>query len=119
MSKQAKTPAVVAAPAAAEAAVYTLGDKAMVVLATERLTRQRDAQVVTPKAVGHWAKVNGATRPNTRAAALAAMEAVAPATLAAMRSALGDLHKAGTLGSGTPASYVAAFVKNGYLVEAK
>lgn len=118
MAKVAKT-VDQTAPAAPAAATYALSEKALTVLSADRLTRQRDAQVVTPKAVGHWAKVNGATRPNTRAAALSAIEAAAPCTLAAARSALADLHKAGTLGSGTPASYVAAFVKNGYLVEAK
>jgi hypothetical protein len=111
MAKQAK----VAVPATAPA--YVLGDKATaIVAAAPRVTAQRLAQVTTPKVAGHWAKVNGTSGSNTRAAALAAIAAVAPCSA---ESAAAALKASGVhLGSGTPRSYVVAFIKNGYLVVA-
>lgn len=70
-------------------------------------------------------RANGKTAPNTRAQALAAIGAlgsspeVARFTAEEAQKALAEMHKAGILGSGTPRSYVAAFIKNGYFVPAE
>jgi len=58
-------------------------------------------------------------KPNTRAQALAAIAALPqPFTYAQVAQALQPLAKAGVLGSGSPRSYFAAFVKAGYLAPA-
>jgi len=61
---------------------------------------------------------HGVTKPNTRAIALAAIATLgAQFTALQAQGALAGLAQAqpGVLGSGTPRSYVAAFIKNGYM----
>lgn len=115
MQTQAKTKAAPAAPAAPAAApTYTLNAKAAA-LAAQGSAAGPTLQRSAPGFGVAW-RANGKTAPNTRAQALAAIAAIpAPFTVAAAQAALAPLGKAGVLGSGTPRSYVAAFVKNGYL----
>lgn len=113
MSKLSPTPAAIAAATAAP--VYTLSAPA------EALAAQGDAasntlQRSAPGFGVAW-RQNAKSAPNTRAQALAAIAEVAPCPLAQAQAALVPLQAAGILGSGTPRSYVAAFVKNGYLAE--
>lgn len=117
-TKVAKTEVAKTAPEAARAPTYMLNEKAHTLAAQgaeAALTLQRSA----PGFGVAW-RANGKTAPNTRAQALAAIAALAPGfTAEAAQKALAEMHKAGILGSGTPRSYVAAFIKNGYFVPAE
>jgi hypothetical protein len=116
MSKQAPNIEKTQASAAPKAApTYTLSANASA-LAAQGGDAANTLQRSAPGFGAAW-RAHGAQRPNTRAQALAAIGALkAPFTAQDARSALVSLHKKGILGSGTPRSYVVAFVKNGYLV---
>lgn len=113
MATKAKTHEV--EPTTEGAPTYVLSEKAAALAAAgaaAKDTRQR-----TAPGFGLAWRAHGKDAPNTRAQALAAIAAIgAPCTAAQAATALTALHKAGVLGSGTPRSYVVAFVKNGYFV---
>lgn len=122
-TKVTKTEVEVAAPTTAGAPTYRMNEKALTLAAQGAgagLTLQRSA----PGFGVAW-RANGKTAPNTRAQALAAIGSlgsspeVARFTAEEAQKALTEMHKAGILGSGTPRSYVAAFIKNGYFVPAE
>jgi len=102
----------VAAPASTEELFWTLSDKGLAVLDKAGImTRQRGAEGLGSK--WHTAAV---AKAGTRPQALAAMQGAGPAfTRSQAVAALAPLKLAGVLGSGTPGSYWAAFVKCGYL----
>jgi hypothetical protein len=110
MAKQkASTPEVV---------LFTLNDKAMALASAEIGT----PTLQTPdKGLGKAWRAAGFTRPNTRVAALATVlqecgeEFSAAEAEAALRAAKAD---GLNLGTGSPRSYVVAFIKNGYFEQA-
>jgi len=110
MAKQkASTPEVVR---------FTLNEKAMT-LASQEIGA---ATLQTPdKGLGKAWRTAGFTRPNTRVAALATVLATcgeefsAADAEAALRAAKAD---GLNLGTGSPRSYVVAFIKNGYFEQA-
>ena len=114
-TKGTKTEVETTVAAPASALRYGMNEKAQALAAQGAdagLTLQRSA----PGFGVAW-RANGKTAPNTRAQALAAIGAIdAPFTAEEAQKALAEMHKAGILGSGTPRSYVAAFIKNGYFV---
>lgn len=116
-TKVAKTEVEVAAPTTG-APTYSLNEKAQL-LADQGANAGPTLQRSAPGFGVAW-RANGKTAPNTRAQALAAIAALAPGfTAEEAQKALAEMHKAGVLGSGTPRSYVAAFIKNGYFVAAE
>jgi hypothetical protein len=116
-TKVAKTEVEVAAPTTG-APTYSLNEKAQL-LAAQGANAGPTLQRSAPGFGVAW-RANGKTAPNTRAQALAAIGAIgAPFTAEEAQKALAEMHKAGILGSGTPRSYVAAFIKNGYFVPAE
>jgi hypothetical protein len=95
--------------------IYTLNEKAAK-LADEDTGAAATLQASAPKTGKEWRKV-GVAKPNTRAAALAAVRKAHPDgfTHEQAVAALIAARKAGlNLGQGTPGSYAKAFVKNGY-----
>lgn len=63
-----------------------------------------------------WRITSAKLAPNTRVGALQVLAAAVPCTAPAAIAALATAKAQGlSLGTGTPASYVKAFVKNGYL----
>jgi hypothetical protein len=103
----------VAAPAAP---LFTLNDKASALAAVDAAS----ATLQTPeKGLGReWRKAQY-TAPNTRVGALRVLADVVPCTAEAAQAALAKAKAEGlNLGTGTPRSYVVAFVKNGYLTKA-
>lgn len=100
------------APSAQRSALYTIAPKAKIV--ANHLTLQRGCTVP----VGAQWRANGHKAPNTRHVALSAlMELGSAFTLDDAAKALKPLKDQALLGSGTPASYLKAFIKSGYLVE--
>ena len=92
---------------------YELDEKAVKIAETvdsPRATLQRSAV-----GFGRAWRQHGVAKPNTRALALSAIWQVAPCTAEEAAAALRPLAEQGILGSGTPRSYVVAFIKNGYL----
>lgn len=107
------TKAAAAAPATQAAPVLQVTAKAHAVIAKAgQNTKQRGTQ-----RLGKAWHTGAVAKPNTRAAALAAIAAALPqgGTLAQCQAALAPLHAQGVLGSGTPRSYCVAFVAAGYL----
>lgn len=115
-TKVAKTDVAVM-PASGDAPRYVLNDKALA-LAEQGANAGPTLQRSAPGFGVAW-RANGKTAPNTRAQALAAIGALGSFTAEQAKFALAEMHKAGVLGSGTPRSYVAAFIKNGYFVAAE
>lgn len=114
---KARTTKAATAPAPAQQPLYTVGPHAAKVQPHSTLQLAN----YSTRAGKQWRTANATTRPNTRAAAIAALQqatAAGPQTWATLRAALQPLHKQGTLGSGTPQSYLKAFVANGYIVPA-
>jgi hypothetical protein len=108
-----KKKADITAPAT-DAPVYTLNEKAqaMAELVIGTPTLQTPA-----KGLGRAWRAAGHTAPNTRVAALAAILASTDGQFTAEKAqAVLTAEKAAglNLGTGTPRSYVAAFIKNGY-----
>lgn len=102
-----------AAPATGKAVMYSITAKAMVI--TPRLTPQRGCTV----SVGAQWRNNGHKATNTRAIVMETLYELGDTfTHDAALTALAPLKKAAILGSGTPASYLRAFVKSGYLAQA-
>jgi hypothetical protein len=98
--------------------LFTLNDKARAMAELEI----GGPTLQTPeKGLGKAWRQAGFTRPNTRVAALAAILATCgdEFTAPAAESALAAAKKEGlNLGTGSPRSYVVAFIKNGYLTQA-
>lgn len=116
-TKVAKTEVEVAAPTTG-APTYSLNEKAHL-LAAQGANAGPTLQRSAPGFGVAW-RAHGKTAPNTRAQALAAIAVLAPGfTAEEAQKALAEMHKAGVLGSGTPRSYVAAFIRNGYFVAAE
>ena len=114
-TKVTKTEVETTASETSGAPTYSLNEKAQL-LAAQGANAGPTLQRSAPGFGGAW-RANGKTAPNTRAQALAAIAALEPGfTAEAAQKALAEMHKAGILGSGTPRSYVAAFIKNGYFV---
>lgn len=114
MAKQS----AVAAPAQVAAPVYALNDKAaaMAALVIGTPTLQTPA-----KGLGKTWRAAGHTAANTRVGALAAILAGTDGTFTAdaAQAVLAAEKLAGlNLGTGSPRSYVAAFIKNGYFTAA-
>lgn len=109
MAKQTKTPST-------QAPVYTLNPAALA-LAAQGSNGNPTLQAPS-KGLGKGWRAPNYRAPNTRAAACAAIQAACGATFTALQAqgALAAARTAGTLnlGTGTPASYCKAFVKNGY-----
>lgn len=106
-------PSAVAAPVAVVGGVtYSITTKAQAI--APHLTLQRGCTV----AVGaHW-RNNGHKATNTRAVVITTLAALGTTfTHAQAVAALAPLKAAAILGSGTPASYLRAFVKSGYLTQ--
>lgn len=94
---------------AASAPLYALGTKAPRQGTTPQLGGVKSG-------LGHGWVAAAKPAPNSRAAAVAALQALGDSfTQAQALAALAALPK-GTLGSGSPRSYWAAFVANGYIV---
>lgn len=95
--------------------VYTLNDKA---LALSAIVAPMATLQTPDKALGRAWRSAAYTQPNTRVAALATILAVAPCTAEQAQAALAAGKLAGlNLGTGTPRSYVKAFIKNGYMTK--
>lgn len=111
--KALAAPATPVAPTTQNAPLYALGGAYAVVLAKAGAnTLQRGVA-----GLGNNWRTAGAAKPNTRAQALAALEALGSGfTKEQALTALQPLKMAGVLGSGSPASYFGAFVKCGYIV---
>ena len=104
------TPAPATVPAGQVA--YTIGAKAVVI--TGRLTNQRGCTVALKGTT--WLE-QGHKAPNTRHIVINVLAALGGTfTHEQAVAALAPLKADATLGSGTPASYIRAFVKCGYLV---
>lgn len=115
MAKQPKQVAAATTPATTPVVVYTLNPQAAA-LAAQGAAAANTLQRTTTGLGKAW-RTAAKRAPNTRAQALAAIAAAPqPVTLNAAKAALQPLHVAGVLGSGTPGSYVAAFIKCGYMV---
>lgn len=100
-----------AAPAATSATMYTITAKAKVI--APHLTLQRGCTV----AIGPNWRAGQHKATNTRAVVIETLaELGVTFTRDQALAALKPLKDAAILGSGTPASYLAAFVKAGYLV---
>lgn len=106
------TPAALAAALAnPHAATYALGAKVQVI--APHLTLQRGCTVP----VGAQWRANGHKAPNTRYIVINLLATLGSTfTHTTALAALAPLKANATLGSGTPASYIRAFVKCGYLV---
>lgn len=103
--------ALAAALLAPHACTYAIGAKAAVI--APHLTLQRGCTVP----VGVQWRANGHKAPNTRHIVINLLSTLgATFTHADALAALAPLKADATLGSGTPASYIRAFVKCGYLV---
>ncbi len=99
-----------AAPATNSTVMYSITAKAVVI--APHLTLQRGCTVP----VGAQWRNNGHKATNTRALAIQALAALGSSfTHAQAVAALLPLKQQALLGSGTPASYLRAFVKSGYL----
>lgn len=104
--------APVAAPAPTAAVTYSITAKAQLI--APHLTLQRGCTVP----VGPNWRANGHKATNTRALAIQALAALGSTfTHAQAVSALLPLKQQALLGSGTPASYLRAFVASGYLAQ--
>lgn len=102
----------IAAPSTKRSTLYTIAPKAKIV--ANHLTLQRGCTVPVG---AHW-RSHGHKAPNTRHVALSALAELGSAfTLEDAAKALKPLKDQALLGSGTPASYLKAFIKSGYLVE--
>lgn len=108
----AATPAALAAALLnPHTATYTIGAKAQVI--APHLTLQRGCTTT----VGAQWRSNGHKALNTRHIAIGVLAQLGSTfTHAQALAALAPLKANATLGSGTPASYIRAFVKCGYLV---
>jgi hypothetical protein len=98
--------------------LFTLNDKARAMAELEI----GGPTLQTPgKGLGKGWRLAGYTQPNTRVAALAAILATCGDKFTApdAEAALASAKKEGlNLGTGSPRSYVVAFIKNGYLTQA-
>lgn len=104
-------PTAPAAAAYGPGTVYSIGKAAAAIM--PHLTLQRGCTVP----VGANWRNNGHKAPNTRQIVIQALAALGTSfTHAQALAALQPLKASATLGSGSPASYVRAFVKCGYLV---
>lgn len=111
-TRKPAAPVAPEAPVSPSAKMYTITAKAKIV--APHLTLQRGCTV----AVGAQWRANGHKAPNTRHEALSAIAAIGSTfTLEAAAAALKPLKDAAILGSGTPASYLKAFIKAGYIAE--
>jgi hypothetical protein len=109
-----KKQTVVSTPAT-DAPVYTLNEKAMGM--AELVIGTNTLQTPAGQKLGREWRKAGHTAPNTRVAALAMVlaECGTEFTAEQAQAALTAGKASGlNLGTGTPRSYVAAFVKNGY-----
>lgn len=108
------------APSNYNASAYKLaGNWQAVAQKGGQLTRQRPGAA---QPVGNAWHATAVGKPNTRALVLQAVHALYGTnsfTYAQWAAALAPLAQAGTLGSGTPRSYLVAFVKQGYLAAAQ